>query len=114
MMESYTLILTAPKAEIPSNEIIEFVKDLINSNLTNIEYFGLELDNGIDFYDEDMQSKFESLTYVILHFASEEINYKNLNEDSIYSLIIKKINENQIGQITVDEKDVEIYINEGQ
>ena len=114
MMESHTLILTIPKAEIPSNEIIEFVKDLINSNLTNIEYFGLELDNGTDFYDEDMQSKFESSTYIILHFESEEINYKNLNEDSIYSLIIKKINENQIGQITVDEKDVEIYINEGQ
>ncbi|MFV8366196.1 hypothetical protein [Flavobacterium sp. XS1P27] len=113
-MKNHTLILTTPKIKIPSIKILEFAKDLIAANLTNIDYFGIELDNGDDYVNDEMQSKLDNSTFITFHFEYEEINYNILNEDSIFNLIIKKINENQIGQIIIDEKDIEIYINEGQ
>ena len=50
-MKTHTLILTAPKVVIPKteNNIIEFVKELILSNLLNVECFSAEIDNQCDY-----------------------------------------------------------------
>jgi hypothetical protein len=40
-MIQHTLVLTTPKISIPSTDILGFVKELISSNLTNIDYFVL-------------------------------------------------------------------------
>lgn len=110
-MIQHTLILTTPLIEIPATNILDFAKDLIASNLTNIDYFGIELDNGADYVDEEMQNKFANSTYLTFHFTDIEINYLSLNEDNVINLLFNLLNNNEIGQIIVDEKDIEVYIN---
>jgi hypothetical protein len=109
-MIQHTLVLTTPKISIPSSDILDFVKELISSNLTNIDYFGVELDNVADYIDDKMQVKFDTSTYVTFHFADTEINYNILDEDNVMNLIYNQLNNNQIGEILVDEKDIDIYI----
>ena len=110
-MIQHTLILTTPKIEIPSTNILEFTKELIAANLVNIDYFGVEIDNGDDYVDDEMQSKIDNSTYLTFHFSGSDINYVILNEDSVINLLFNLLNNREIGQIIVDEKDIEIYIN---
>jgi hypothetical protein len=107
-MIQHTLVLTTPKITIPSAGVLDFVKELISSNLTNVDYFGVALDNGADY---DTQVKFDTSTYITFHFSDTEIYYNILNEDNIMNLIFMQLNNNTIGEIIVDEKDIEIYIN---
>lgn len=109
-MIQHTLILTVPLVKIPETNILDFVKELITANLVNIDYFGIELDNGDDYVDEEMQSKIDNSTYLTFHFSDIEINYIIYNEDQVINLLFNKLNNNEIGQIIVTEKDVEVYI----
>ncbi|QIH37869.1 hypothetical protein G7A72_03215 [Flavobacterium sp. Sr18] len=109
-MVQHTLVLTTPKIIIPSTEILEFVKELILSNLINIDYFGIELDNQADYVDDEMQLKFDTSTYITFHFEDTEIDYVILDEDNVLNLIFNQLNNNKIGEIIVDEKNIEIYI----
>lgn len=109
-MIQHTLILTTPKIEIPSTNILEFTKELIAANLVNIDYFGVELDNGTDFVDEEMKNSIDNSTYLTFHFSDIEINYIIYTEDQVINLLFNKLNNNEIGQIIVDEKDIEVYI----
>lgn len=109
-MIQHTLILTTPLIEIPTTNILDFVKEVIAANLVNIDYFGIELDNGDDYVDEEMQSKIDNSTYLTFHFSDIEINYIIYNEDQVINLLFNKLNNNEIGQIIVTEKDVEVYI----
>jgi hypothetical protein len=109
-MESHTLILATPKAEIPSKDIIPFVKKIIESNIANIDYFGGALDNGMDFFDDEMKLKFDGTTYITLHFEDNEIYYTGIGEDKIFEMILTKIANDKIGEVIIDEKDIEIYI----
>ena len=90
-MIQHTLIFSAPKIEIPSTKIIDFVKDLISANLTNIEYFGTKQINNFDYFDE-------------------EIAYKTHNEGAVLNIIFKKLNFGEIGQVLVSDTTIEIYI----
>lgn len=53
-MELHTIILEAPKIEIPDEGFWIFLKALINRNMTTIEYFGVIIDNQADYIDEEM------------------------------------------------------------
>lgn len=110
-MIQHTLVLTTARISIPSTGVLDFVKELISSNLTNIDYFGLELDNGADYVDDEMQVEFDTSTYITFHFSDAEIDYIILDEDNVMNLILMQLNNNIIGQIIVDEKDIQIYIN---
>lgn len=109
-MIQHTLILSTPKVEIPSMDILEFTKNLIGANLTNIDYFGVELDNGIDYVDDEMQNTIDNLTYLTFHFSQPDINYVILNEDEVLNLLFQLLNNNKIGQVNTDDKDIEVYI----
>lgn len=110
IMIQHTLILSTPKVEIPSTEILEFSKNLIGANLTIIDYFGPELDNGLDYIEDEMQNTIDNSTYLTFHFKQPEINYLILNNDEIINLLFNLLNNNEIGQVNADEKDIEIYI----
>ncbi len=109
-MENHTLILSAPKLTIPESNIIEFIKDLISSNLLNIDYFGYEIDNPVDYEDDLMIAKRLSTSYITFQFEADEIDYENYKEEQTLQLIINLIQSNKIEEIMVDEKDIEIYI----
>lgn len=109
-MIQHTLIFSAPKIDIPSTKIIDFVKDLISANLTNIEYFGTKQINKSDYFDEEMQSKTDTSTFITFHFDDEEISYKTHNEGAVLNIIFKKLNFGQIGQVLVSDTTIEVYI----
>ena len=109
-MIQHTLIFSAPKIEIPSTKIIDFVKDLISANLTNIEYFGTKQINNLDCFNEEMLSKTDTSTFIIFHFDDEEIAYKTHNEGAVLNIIFKKLNFGAIGQVLVSDTTIEIFI----
>lgn len=109
-MEYYTLILTAPKLTIPETNIVEFVKQLIISNLVNVDYFGYELDNPADYEDEDMIAKRLGTTFITFQFEYNKMEYDDYNDDEILQLIINQLETKKIGEIIIDDKDVDIFI----
>jgi hypothetical protein len=108
-MISHTLILSTPKREIPNEEIIQFLQELIANNLTNIDYFGEELDNQDDFRDEKMQLKYDSSTIITFHFENDAINYNTLSEAETFKIINLFMDSNRKTNIIVDNKDIDIY-----
>ena len=109
-MENYTLILTAPKLTIPSDNIIDFVKDLILSNLVNVDYFGYELDNQVDYEDDEMITKRLGTSYITFQFELNKIEYDDYTDDEIFELIVNQLQTKKIGEVLVDEKDIDIYL----
>ena len=111
--QTHTLIISTPRLDIPENpNIIELINGLVHNNLCNIEYFGGELDNQADYIDDEMAIKIASSTYITLHFDQNSINEVDydLPEDNVLNLMLDVIMENQIREVIVDEKDIEIYI----
>lgn len=109
-MESHTLILTSPKLVIPETKIIEFVKDLILSNVLNVECFSGEMDNQCDYLDEETEAKNQNTTFITFHFEHEEIDYSDFPEEKIFQFIYDKLVSEKIGQVITHEKDIDIYI----
>jgi hypothetical protein len=109
-MENYTLILTAPKLNIPESNIIEFILDLIKSNLVNIEHFGYELDNQVDYEDEDMIATRFGTSYFTFQFEYNKLGYDDYTEEQTLQFIVNQLETKQIGEIIIDDKDVDVYI----
>lgn len=84
-----------------------YQKIYFSHKLTNIDYFGIELDNGYDYIDEEMQVKeVNHQLFLLSIFTADEIYYNILNEDSVLNLLFKLLNNNEIGQVVFDEKDI--------
>lgn len=111
--QTHTLILSTPRIEMPDNpNVIEMVNEMVHNNLCNIEYFGGELDNQADYVDESEQLKINSTTYLTIHFDLESSNTLDYNssEESVLNKMLTILMENQIREVLIDEKDMEIYI----
>ena len=108
-MISHTLILSTPKREIPNEEIIKFLQELIANNLTNIDYFGEELDNQDDYRDEEMQLKYDSSTVITFHFENEAIDYDTFSETETFNILELLLNSDRKNQIVVYDKDIDVY-----
>ena len=112
MMESHTLILSTPKIEIPTNDIIPIVKSIIQSNIANIDYFGIEQDNQADYIDEKIQNTIDNTTYITFHFDYPEIDYDKYDEVQTLQLIIDIIENNKIYEVKKVDKDIDIVISQ--
>lgn len=110
-MTSHTLILSAPKINIPESNIIDFAKGLIISNLVNIDYFGIENDNQADYIDELMQETINNTTYLTFHFDKEGIDYENSGEVETLQFVVDLLDEKNIGRVIVEENNIEFFIN---
>lgn len=110
-MEQHTIILETPRREIPNQELWIFVKALINSKLTIIEYFGVIIDNQSDYIDEEMQQKIDATTFIDINFESEEkIQYDSYSSDEILTLISHYIEQSENKEIIADDKDISINL----
>ncbi|OCB70197.1 hypothetical protein [Flavobacterium crassostreae] len=109
-MENYILILTAPKLNIPESNIIEFILDLIKSNLVKIEHFGYELDNPADYENDDMIATRLGTSYFTFQFELNKLDYDDYTEEETLQLIVDQLQTKQIGNIIIDDKDVDVYI----
>lgn len=110
-MHQHTLILTTNKLMIPQEVTIDFVKTLINRGLAPVEYFGMELDNQEDYIDDDMAAVSEEITYIEIHFNTDEIiEYEDLDEVEVDNLIMDLFDKNPNSEVRIDGKDVTIYL----
>lgn len=108
-MATHTLIFETSKTAIPGTEILNFVKDLISNGQIKIDYFNLEMDNGLDYIDEDLQKKLDASTYITFNFETPEaIDYESISLDEIKSLILDRLNNSTLIDLRPDEKDVTI------
>lgn len=109
-MISYTLILSTPKTEIPTEGIIEFIKECINNNLFSIDYFGEELDNQDDYRDDEMQLKFDNTTIVTFHFESVSVDYQNISDLEVLNIIQVILDSDTKTDIIIDDKDLDVFV----
>lgn len=109
-MKTHTIILTAPKLSIPKNNIIKFIKDLIISNLLNIDYFGIELDHQADYMDEKMIAHEKSSSFITLNFDSEVLDCKSFTEVETFQFLINLLEQRERIEILQDEKDITINL----
>lgn len=110
-MNSHTLILSTAKLPIPEDISIYFVTKLLHRGLTLVEYFGIELDNPLDFLDDDMKAASEEITYIDFNFDTpESIDYDSLTIEEIEHLIDDIIKNSKSIEIRADEKDVTLYL----
>jgi hypothetical protein len=109
-MEAHTLVLSATKITIPDVPTIDFVTSLINRGLTQVEYFGIEIDNHCEIISDDMEAVSNEITYIDIHFDTElTIAYDSLNETEVDQLAITMLQDCN-PEIRADLKDITIYL----
>lgn len=110
-MIPHTLILSKAKVEFPKLITIDFVANLINHGLTEIEYFGIELDNQEDFVDDDIKMTRAENTYIEFYFDTEEsIDYDLLTLTEVERFIDNIIKKADKIDLRVNKKDITVYL----
>lgn len=109
-MEKHTLILSTAKVTLPDSVSIDFVSSLINRGLTQIEYFGCEIDHHCDIVSEDMDKVSNDITYIDMHFdSSAPINYEEFDQADVLNFAIDLLDDCS-PEIRKDVKDITIYL----
>ena len=109
-MEAHTLVLSTAKVVIPETITIDFVTGLINRGLTQVEYFGVEIDNHCDIISDDMEAISSEICYIDIHFDSEQsIAYESLSETDVDRMALDLLLECR-PEIRTDSKDITIYL----
>lgn len=109
-MVQHTLVLSTAKITLPDSVSIDFVSSLINRGLTQVEYFGCEIDHHCDIVSEDMEAVSKEITYIDMHFDSDApINYEEFEHTDVFNFAIDLL-EDCSPEIRKDEKDITIYL----
>jgi hypothetical protein len=109
-MESHTLVLSTEKVLIPEVTTVDFVTTLINRGLTQVEYFGVEIDNHCDIVSDDMEAVSSEICYIDIHFDSEQgIAYDAVSETEVHQMALDMLQECR-PEIRTDSKDITIYL----
>lgn len=109
-MVQHTLVLSTAKITLPDSVSIDFVSGLINRGLTQVEYFGCEIDNHCDIVSEDMEAVTKEITYIDMHFDSDApINYEEFDQTDVFNFATDLL-EDCSPEIRKDEKDITIYL----
>lgn len=110
-MQNHTLILSTAKSDIPKPVTIDFVIDLINSGLTAVEYFGIEIYNDEDYKEEAEAVVHHPLTIIEFFFeTSTKIQYDNIMPSEINSLILDLIMLSPKKELRADEKNITVNL----
>jgi hypothetical protein len=108
------MILEFSKCKIPilESEVKTFLIDRIKSGKSLLKFFGKELDGSIECNEGEFLSQLEESTFVRLYFNDEDtasINYKT-DKEHIFKLMLSVLEKNDITQIGVDGKNIDIRI----
>jgi len=104
-MITHNLILRSDRCTIPSNENLhKFVEERLEN--PTVEYFGLEIDNDIDFADEEMIKEIEGSCYIKFHFNHPT----DLDQQTAIDFVKYALKEDKAFEFVADEKDIEVVI----
>lgn len=111
---THKMILEFSKCKIPilESEVRTFLIDRIKSGKNLLKFFGKELDGSIECNEGKFLSELEKSTFVHLHFNNEDtasINYKT-DKEHVFKLMLSVLEKQDITQIGVDGKNINIYM----
>lgn len=110
-MYHHTLILSTAKLHVPNDLTITNVTNLLHRGIMLVEYFGIELDNGVDYIDQDMEEFHANISLIDFHFDTDEpINYDSLSILEVEKLIDDIIKKSDRIELRTNEKDITIYM----
>ena len=73
----HTLILSTQRFIVPKIGQCRLVNHLIKNIEIDIDYFGIEIDNPVDYIDEEMELKIMNTSFINFFFEDNEIVYSN-------------------------------------
>jgi len=110
-MNAHTVILSTTKTEITKDSSCDTIAHLINRGIAMVDYFGVELDNDADYIADDMKDVSNDITYIEIHFETEEpIDYDSLNEVEVDNLILDLLANTENKEVRCFGKDITLYM----
>ena len=109
--DCHTLIVKFDKCPIPSEDSIrDFISDKLNSPVSEIDYFGCEIDSGWDYVDETMQTNLLKSCFLTFQFEDSSAPNYGTDKKQVLEFMSKYFKENY-SRIIIDDlgKDVDIY-----
>ena len=104
-MNSYNLIVKCDKCSMPEHDMLEeFVKNLFVDS--EIDYFGDEIDNQMDFIDEHVKYLLDSKTYLTFRFSHMD----KLDRQKAYEYVKDRLDQAESFEVRVDDKDIEVIL----
>lgn len=107
----HTITLLTPKRILAESGFLKLTTQLINNNLVEVDYFGLQPDNQADFFNKEMQDKEDNNTIINIYFEGDEIDYNSYSPVEILNFATKILSESKgDSRAVANEKDIDIYI----
>lgn len=88
----------------------DLIISLIKNNEKNIDYFGIEIDNNVDFQDKEMELKIMNTSFMNFFFEDNEIDYSNYSKVKILNLAENLLAKTYKIVISEDDKDMDFFI----
>lgn len=107
----HTVILKCELCPIPNEEMLRnFVSERLASPITEVEYFGCELDSGWDYIDEELKTQIFSACYITLQFEEKNAPAYDADKDEVKRFMSDYFREFS-SRIVVDSdnKDIDVY-----
>ena len=107
----HTLIVKFDKCPVPEETgIRQFISEKLNDSMSEIDYFGCEIDSGWDYVDETMKTNLLHSCFLTFQFEDENAPEYDSAKADILGYMDQFFKENY-SRIIVDEegKDVDIY-----
>ena len=106
----HTLILLTQRFIVPKIGQCRLVNHLIKNTEIDIDYFGIEIDNPVDYIDEEMELKIMNTSFINFFFEDNEIEYSNYAKAEILKLAENLLRKPSEIIISEDSKDIDFYI----
>lgn len=107
----HTLIVKFDKCPVPEEgSIREFISEKLNDTVSEIDYFGCEIDSGWDYVDETMKTNLLNSCFLTFQFEDGDAPKYGSDKADILAYMDKFFKENY-SRIIIEEqgKDVDIY-----
>ena len=106
----HTLILSTQRFIVPKIGQCRLVNHLIKNIEIDIDYFGIEIDNPVDYIDEEMELKIMNTSFINFFFEDNEIVYSNYAKAEILKLAENLLRKPYEIIMSEDSKDIDFYI----
>ena len=106
----HVLILSTKRINIPEGDFIPLIVSLIEEKEMEVDYFGIEINNSEDYFDEQMKLKINRTSFITIHFACDRIDYNSYTDKDVLNFTIDLLHYKEEKEVKADDKDIQIII----